>query len=175
MKKVSFSPTFFKDILFNKFTHYKYLLINKVLLCSGLCLNGIFFLISLFIGSDFVNEVNDGLKMLNVLLIVGILTIKHRFKVNVLNISREVSNLDSELFSTSSVKEIEVLPKNFILYDDMPLSLLKRVYKEGAYVIIKTSINELTFYAEKEDVYLIDENDKEMSDVKTLKLSREII
>lgn len=175
MKKVSFSPTFFKDILFNEFTHYKYLLINKVLLCSSFCLNGIFFLISLFIGSDFVNEVNDGLKMLNVLLIVGILTIKHRFKVNVLNISREVSNLDSELFSTSSVKEIEVLPKNFILYEDMPLSLLKKVYKEGAYVIIKTSINELTFYAEKEDVYLIDENDKEMSDVKTLKLSREII
>lgn len=175
MRKISFSPTFFKDILFNEFTHYKYLLINKVLLCSGLCLNGIFFLLSLFIGADFVNEVNDGLKMINVLLITGILTIKHRFKVNVLNISRDLSNLDSSLFSTSSVNEIEVLPKNFILYEDMPLSLLKRVYKEGAYVIIKTSIKEFTFFAEKEDAYLIDEDDNEMNEVKNLKLSRELI
>lgn len=175
MKKLSFSPTFFKDILFNEFTHYKYLLINKVLLFGGVCLNGIFFLLSLFIGGDFVNEVNECLKMLNVLLVVGILTIMHRFKVNVLNISRDISNLDSELFLALSVENVEVLPKNFILYDDMPLYLLKKIYKEGAYIIIKTRTSTFTFYLENEDAYLLDEDDEKMNEVKTLKLSREII
>ena len=69
-----------------------------------------------------------------------------------------------------------MLFRSFILYEDIPLFIICKIYKEGAYIIIKTETNEFIFKTEDEDVYLIEDSDvKEIEEVKTLKLSREII
>lgn len=174
MKNLSFKENFFKDILFNKIIHFKLLLINKIILFSGLSLNALAFLLYSFTGVSFFESVDYLLRIVNMLSVTSLLTIFHRVGVNNLNISKEVAQLENTIFFSTSIHDIEIIPKNFILYEDIPLKTLKEIYKDGAYVLITTSSNEFAFYAEGEDLYLL-ENDPEIAEVKALKLTRDII
>lgn len=176
MRRISFSSTFFKDILFNKTTHLKYTLVNKVLLGVGLVLNGISFFVSSLTGISVIKNVDISLCMINALLILSLITIKHRFKINDINIAKQINEIDNDSFLYSSVCNVEILPKNFMFYDDLPLSMIRKLYKEGAYVIVKTKEKEFNFKLEDNQVYLIEDDDTlELDTVKILKLSRELI
>lgn len=174
MKKLSFRGTFFKDILFNKIINFKLLFINKIVLFSGLTLNALAFLLYSFTGISFFENIDSFLRMSNAFFVISILTITHRVSVNNLNIAKDVSQLEDDVFLSTNITDIEIVPKNFILYEDMPLKVLKDIYKDGAYVLITTSSNELTFYAEEENIYLV-EDDQELAEVKSLKLKQDII
>lgn len=174
MKKLSFRGTFFKDILFNKIISLKLLFINKIVLFSGLTLNALAFLLYSFTGISFFENIDSFLRMANALFVISILTITHRVSVNNLNIAKDVSQLEDDVFLSTNITAIEIVPKNFILYEDMPLMILKDIYKDGAYVLITTSSNELTFYAEEENIYLV-EDDQELAEVKSLILKQDII
>lgn len=174
MKKLSFRGTFFKDILFNKIISLKLLFINKIVLFSGLTLNALAFLLYSFTGISFFENIDSFLRMANALFVISILTITHRVSVNNLNIAKDVSQLEDDVFLSTNITDIEIVPKNFILYEDMPLMILKDIYKDGAYVLITTSSNELTFYAEEENIYLV-EDDQELAEVKSLILKQDII
>lgn len=174
MKKLSFRGTFFKDILFNKIISLKLLFINKIVLFSGLTLNALAFLLYSFTGISFFENIDSFLRMANALFVISILTITHRVSVNNLNIAKDVSQLEDDVFLSTNITDIEIVPRNFILYEDMPLMILKDIYKDGAYVLITTSSNELTFYAEEENIYLV-EDDQELAEVKSLILKQDII
>lgn len=174
MRKLDTYSTFFKDILFNKIGYFKCKKINLALLLAGILLNSVSFFLFTITGYSLLEDINEVLKFINIFLVIGVVTLKHRFKVNVFNMEKSISDMNYDKFYPSSIREVEVLPKNFVLYDDMSLNLLKKVYKEGAYVIIKTMKEEYTFYMIDDEVYLV--NDEESLDrVKQLKLSREFV
>ncbi len=174
MKKLNFNITFFKDVLFNELVHFKCLFFSKIAFCLGVSLNAFSFIISTFTGLPFFYNLYESLRLFNLVIITCILAIRHRVNINDFNIAKELSRMDSENDLVADIQKIEIVPKNFMLYDDMPLTLLKKVYKEGAYILITTRVSEYTFYVQKGDVYLVDDLDT-LSEVKTLKLSREII
>lgn len=176
MRRISFSSTFFKDILFNKTTHLKYTLVNKVLICVGLSLNCISFFISSLTGIPFVRNVDVSLRMMNVLFILGFITIKHRFNVNNFNIAKDVSSLENFNSSLADIEDIDIIPKNFAFNEELPLKMLRKIYKEGAYIVITTRENEFVLYTQEDEVFLLDEHDEDKLDnVRKLKLSRELI
>ena len=72
MKKINVKNNFFKDIMFNVITHRKYALVNKVLLFFGLTINAFVYVLSLFIGSQFVIDVNRNIRLFNMLLFLGL-------------------------------------------------------------------------------------------------------
>ena len=176
MKKINVKSNFFKDTMFNAITHRKYALVNKALLFFCLTINAFVYVLSLFIGSQFFIDANRNIRLFNMLLFLGLVTIGHRFKVNSINVQRDISDLECNVLLTTSIESVEILPKKFILYEDIPLFIIRKIYKEGAYIIIKTEISEFIFKTVEEDVYLIEDSDvKEIEEVKTLKLSRELI
>lgn len=175
MRKITFNNTFFKDILFNKFAYKKYLKMNKVLLLFTIPLNIVFFLCYGFTGISLVNEIDIYMRLINALLVSGIFTINHRRQVNNINFYRDLNvHLVTDYYSKYE-PSIEVVPKNFVLYDDITLSSLRKVYKEGAYLIVSIKDCEYVFFAKDDEVYLVSDEDKEMESVKTLRLSRELI
>lgn len=173
MKKININNNFFKDIVFNVYTYKKYLLIDKLLLAGGILINAISFFLYSLTGNPLFHEVDFYLRITNALLVSGIFAIYHRIGVNRLNISRELMYVDSESLFYPSIQFYEVLPLNFKLNDELPLSSLKKIYKEGAYVILESYSSEFVFFVKENDVYLIENDEEEIiNEVKTLKLSR---
>lgn len=174
MRKLYIRESFLKDVLFNKITQFKIKLINRIVLISGLILNVLAFILYSFTGILLFDNLNSILKIANMLSIISLLTVNHRVSVNNFNISRDISQLENDELLSSSISDVEIIPKNFKLYENIPLKALKGIYRDGAYVLITTSLNEYVIYAVGDEIYLL-ESDEELEDVKSLKLKQDTI
>lgn len=173
MKKIYVHENFFKDVVFNFFTHEKYLLIDKLILMGGIILNVTSFLLYSTTGVSLFHEVDFYLRLINALIFTGIFAIKHRVKINELNISRELSELDYISFYSKNVKNVKIIPLNFEFNENLPLREIKKIYLDKTYVIISTYEREFTFLMQNDDVYLIEDEDTfEKEEIKKLRLSR---
>lgn len=106
------------------------------------------------------------------LVFTGMYAIKHRVKVNELNFERELANIDLDSYSIK-INEVEILPVNFKFYDDLPLNVINRIYKEGAYFILYTASNSYIFKVQEDEAYLVQEEDTlELEEINKLKLLR---
>lgn len=172
MKKITVNENFFKDIVFNKFTYRRYLLVDKLVLIGGILVNAVSFFLYSITGNMIFQQMDFYLRIMNALLIMGIFVIYHRVNVNDLNISIELSNIDCDSFYSMNVKKVEILPLNFVFNEDLPLKEFKKIYKDGAYFIISTKKCEFIFKTQDSETYLIEEEDRELEEIKKLRLLR---
>lgn len=173
MKRIGLPENFFKDVIFNTYTYKKYLFVDKLILICGILLNLMSFLLYSATGIRFFVQVDSYLRMINALAITGIFAIRHRINVNELNISRKLSELDYSSFFKTNIKEIEIIPFNFKLNENLPLKELKKIYKEGAYYIVSTYEREFIFKVSDKATYLIEDEDSlELDQINRLRLTR---
>lgn len=171
MKKINIGKNFFDDILFNEFSHKKYLLMDKLLLIGGVFFNVLSFFLYSLTGNTLFHEFDFYLRIFNALIVTGILAIKHRVKVNYFNISCKLSELEYDNDFSMDIKDIEILPLNFEFNEELPLSMLKKIYEDGAYIILKNYNHDFTFFIKDTDAYLMEDDDIELEEVKKLRLN----
>lgn len=172
MRKIVLKENFFKDIVFNVATSKKYLFMNKIILVGGIILNAISFLIYSFTGLSFFHDSSNYLRLFNILAVTAIFAIKHRINANRLNVEREISYLNPDTFATT-VKEVDILPVNFIFNEDLSLKVINKIFKEDSYFILRTDECEYTFKLSCDDVFLVeDEDTQELEEIKRLQLLR---
>jgi hypothetical protein len=150
MKKIYIKNNLIKDIIFNKYLSKKYLKYNYIFLFLGTFFQCIIYA---FTGN---NNVLNYLEPINFALLLGIPINYHRVSINNSNINTSINNIADDYVY---INDIDIIPTNFKLYDDMNLYYMNKIYKDGAYILVHSDKCSYIIKQELDDYYLLEDED----------------